>query len=757
MRTSTLFLIASISLLSGCSSHKYKNTAEQQANTTFQLNSNVKGIAVEVLSGKNGKGRLIGVSDQYNSTYNLGRLRFYGNYIRVSGKDYDPVVQKIKITPRGKAIKKDLILGVFTYFTPFLIDPLRSDFYKIREDYKSINVNLNYNQDFMYRAFTEIANSTDVVKFKRYIDTYPQSNYLPRAKNKIDSLDLNTAMLIGTEESLGGFIESHGDAKVNYLAAAQKQKDMLERARIEYENIATKTDLNEFKNYLNKYPKFKESSLAVTRSYEIAKGSGLLDKLIEFNRDILVPNQNILNIQEKQRIISGLNNAVDLAIIREKTDQKDLPNSYINILLTAQEISSNYSNINMLPQSADNYRIKLADIFLSELLNSKTEKQQKDLLERYSSKINKLKYLSGTENFIVSCLKYTRSFNGDFKLFNQDIFHNYVERSSEGDALRNLSDVMSGNVEEIGLLNGQMVKFKVFQSTTPIAAFEKKSDGTLYYARFQNGILSKEEFYNYAKGINYIYEFENGKNKTLMVLDASISDAEVAMKKGNYQEALYRLDNNRKNPYPITLSQNIKIQRLILECNNQIQLQLEREEQRISEEFRLAQLKQVQEEKARVIAQEKQTALDLRNALNIECGDFGDFPQKYLNKTVRMFALYSYRDNVDSYKEEEYSVGYNKNIAVTKYVKKWLRHWGSESYAPDEIHFVNGKNYYYRSFNCPDAPTIEALIPVDIEVPDIKETGPVYLVGKLEQVVLKSTIHTSYETLRFVVISITRS
>ena len=612
MRTFILNLIASVILLSSCSSHKYVNTAEQQSNTTFQLNTNLKGITVEVLSGKNGTGRLLGVSDQYNSTFNLGRLRFYGNYIRVSGKDYEPVVQKIKITPRGKAIKKDLFLGLFTYFTPFLIDPFRSDFYKIREDYKSITVNLNYNQVYMYRAFMEIANSTDVGKFKRYIDTYPQSNYLSLAKDKIDSLDLNTAMIIGTEESLGGFIESHGDAKVNYLSAAQKQKEMLEGARIEFNNIVTKTDLNEFKNYLKKYPKFKESSLAVNRSYEIAKSSGLLDKLLEFNRDILIPNQNILNIQEMQRIISGLNNAVDLAIIREKTDQKDLPNSYISILLTAQEIKSNYSNINMLPQSSDSYRIKLADIFLEELLNSKTEKQQQELLERYSSKITKLKYLSYYENFIVYCLQYTRSFNGDFKLFNQNIFHNYVEHSSEGDALRNLSDVISGNVEEIGLLNGQIIKFRIFQSTNPIATFERKPDGTLYFARFQNGILSKEEFYNYAKGINYIYEYENGKNRTLMVLDASISDAEVAMKKGNYQEALIRLNNNCKNPYPNTISQNIKIQNLILECNKQIQFLQAREEQRIAEEARQIKLNRINLDKQK----EEETSREMESVIS---------------------------------------------------------------------------------------------------------------------------------------------
>jgi hypothetical protein len=287
----------------------------------------------------------------------------------------------------------------------------------------------------------------------------------------------------------------------------------------------------------------------------------------------------------------------------------------------------------MLPQSADNYRIKLSDIFLDELLNSKTEKQQKELLERYSSKITKLKYISSSDNFIVSCLQYTRSFNGDFKLFNQDIFHNYVERSSEGDALRNLSDVMSGNVEEIGLLNGQIVKFRIFQSANPIAAFERKPDGTLYFARFQNGILSKEEFYNYAKGINYIYEFENGKNKTLMVLDASISDAEVAMKKGNYQEALYRLENNRKNPYPVSIAQNIKIQSLINDCNVQINLQRKKEEDLLAEQERLVELQRRKDELSRQVAESK--------VYNISVQEFSDNSSSYIGLNIEVVCWFT--------------------------------------------------------------------------------------------------------------------
>lgn len=573
MRVSSSLFIASIALLSSCASFLYVNTAEQRSNTSFELNTNLPGATVEVLSGKNGKARLLGTMrpNQTSASYNLGRLRFSGNYIRVGGPNYESVVQKIKITPRGKAVGNDILLGIVTYMTPFLIDPFRSDFYKIRGDYKSISVNLEYSQMYMYRKFSEIANSTDPAKFRAYIDAYPKSNFSVRAKDKIDSLDLNTAMISDTEEALELYIQSHQNANTKFLSAAKKRNEMLVQARLEYDKIAAKTDLIEFKNYLKTYPNFKQSTLAVKRCYEIATASKSLEQLLEFNKDIFLPYQNVLDINEKQRTQYGLNNAVDLAIIREKTDKNDAMASYISIWNTAQDINKLHPNINDLPQSW-NYRSKIADQYLKELSVAKTEKQQDALASKYSGVVTNFNYISETEKFFVSCLNYTQSFSGEFKLFNQGIFANYLNHSSESDALKNLYDVTPGDVEEIGIQNGQIVKFKLFETSTPIATFEKKLDGTSYYARFKNGQLIKEEFYNYSKGVDYTYTYENGKNKTLEALDVKISRAETVLKEGNYAEAKRQLTSECKNGYPTNVAQNVKIQSLIAECEKQEQI-----------------------------------------------------------------------------------------------------------------------------------------------------------------------------------------
>lgn len=704
MRTFILHLIASVILLSSCSSHKYVNTAEQQSNTTFQLNTNVKGITVEVLSGKNGTGRLLGVSDQYNSTFNLGRLRFYGNYIRVSGKDYDPVVQKIKITPRGKAIKKDLILGVFTYFTPFLIDPFRSDFYKIREDYKSINVNLKYNQVYMYRAFTEIAKSTDVEKFKRYIDTYPQSNYLYLAKDKIDSLDLNTAMLIGTEESLGDFIESHGDAKVNYLSAAQKQKEMLEGARIEYDNIATKTDLNEFKNYLKKYPKFKESSLAVTRSYEIAKSSGLLDKLLEFNRDILVPNQNILNIQEKQRIITGLNNAVDLAIITENMNLLELKDSYVKVWNVAQSIYKSNPHIQNLPK-CEKISVELARFILNDLNKQKNATSQTELVKYYNNILVNFSKFGTTDDFLPSCIKRADNVSGNFTLYNQNILTNYLKSNPNNKLLGKLSSLPQGNLESLTFSNGAITYYDVSFNQQKIATYLlHQSEAIIKF--YENGSIIKESHFDLSGREIYSYTYINGVNISLKELDDIIARVRKSIGLKNFAESINVIQTALRNNYPKDLSQNMELNELLrLSTENKL-----KEEE--YERKKIADLKDTQAKEARGKFERtlKGTAKQVR------CTDLVDDPAAYIGTLIEFTSLYSEQDNIGSYSTQEFN-GWNGTEAVKKYFHKALGFYESGSIDPDNLYELYGKQYYVRWIKCWNDGQLRILIEKDAVVP----------------------------------------
>lgn len=528
--------------------------------------------------------------------YTIGRLKPSGNYIRIGGADYEPIVQKIKVTPRSKAVTNDLLLGVFTYFTPFLVDPFRSDFYKIRSESKEIVVQLEYNQFYMYRRFEEIAQSNSPAVFQTYIATYPKSNLVPRAKDKIDSLDLHQSMLAGSEEALDVFIKSHPGSRFSKIAQSQKEK--MAEARVQYSLLANSKDLASFKNYILNFPNFKQTPLAVAQALNVAVGTKSLKQLLAYDNEILIPYQSVLSGVDRERLTNLLNAEVDKAIVREKSNPTDNFKSYTNIWNFSQELSKEYSNLNYLEQCRS-YSAKIADLFLAEMGKATTEIEQTKLMSKYSGAVVNFDYLGPTENFFVSCLHRTNSYTGSFKLMNQGFLTNYLAHSAEGDNLKNFYELTQGNLEEINLSNGQIIGFKMFANDSPIATYEKQLDGTLKYARYSRGALIKEEFYNYSKGINYTYDYENGKNKSLQDLDSKVSNAESVLKSGNYQEAKRLLTTVCKNNYPKSVGQNVKITELIAECDKQEQIAREFEEQRrVQEEKRQRQI-QIAEEQIR--------------------------------------------------------------------------------------------------------------------------------------------------------------
>lgn len=566
-----IILFLALSGLSSCASYQYSNTSEQRENTSFVLVTNFPNATVEVVTKKNKTLRML-APHQPGTTrkqYTIGRLKPSGNYIRIGGADYEPIVQKIKVTPRSKAVTNDLLLGVFTYFTPFLVDPFRSDFYKIKRESKEIVVHLEYNQYYMYRRFEEIAKSNSPEVFQTYITTYPKSNLAPRAKDKIDSLDLHQSMLAGSEEALDVFIKSHPGSRFSKIAQSQKEK--MAEARVQYSLLANSKDLASFKNYILNFPNFKQTPLAVAQALNVAVGTKSLEQLLAYDYEILIPYQSVLSGVDRERLTNLLNAEVDKAIVREKSNPTDNFKSYTNIWNFSQELSKEYSNLNYL-QQCRSYGAKIADLFLAEMGKAKTEIEQTKLMSKYSGAVVNFDYLGPTENFFVSCLHRTNSYTGSFKLMNQGFLTNYLAHSAEGDNLKNFYELTQGNLEEINLSNGQIIGFKMFANDSPIATYEKQPDGTLKYARYSRGGLIKEEFYNYSKGINYTYDYENGKNKSLQDLDSKVSNAETVLKSGNYQEARRLLTTVCKNNYPKSVSQNVKITDLIAECDKQEQI-----------------------------------------------------------------------------------------------------------------------------------------------------------------------------------------
>lgn len=117
---------------------------------------------------------------------------------------------------------------------------------------------------------------------------------------------------------------------------------------------------------------------------------------------------------------------------------------------------------------------------------------------------------------------------------------------------------------------------------------------------------------------------------------------------------------------------------------------------------------------------------------SVKCGNFGDYPEDYEGKFVKMSVYYDSDDNTGSYKEREYSAAYNKYVDVTRYGSKALEFHSQESnyLVKDEVYKYEGKRYYYRRFSCTSAPDVKVLIPVGLRVPKVGG-GWVNLSGKV--------------------------
>lgn len=703
MRASIVNLIASIVLLAGCSSTKYANTEEQRFNTSFQIHSNVAGIRVEALSGKNGSARLLGVSNGYNSSFNLGRLRPFGNYIKVSATDYDPVIQRIKITPRGKAIKNDFILGIFTYFTPFLVDPFRSDFYKIHQNSKTITINLEYNQEYMFREFIKIANTSDPNTFKRYIESYPKSNYIILATDKIDSLDLSTALRVGTETAIDEFIQSHRDAKLKYLSTAQKQKELLEEARGEYDKIRTNTNLNEFKKYLNKYPTFPQSKLAINRSYEISKNSKSLNKLLEFNQDIFIPYLYILDTEEKNRIIIDLNNAVDLAIITENMNLLELKESYVKIWNVTQYIYKNNPNIQNLPKCEEN-SMELARFILNDLNKQKNGTSQTELIKYYESILIDFSKFGTNDDFLLRCIKRAENLSGNFTLYSQNFLTNYLKSNPNNKLLNKLSNLPQGNLEHLTFSKGAITYYDVSLNQQKIATYLlHQSEATIKY--YEDGSIIKESHFDLNGRELFEYKYKDGVNTSLKELDDIIARVRVSMSLKNFDESINVIYSALRNNYPKDLSQNMELNKLLLLSTEN---KLKEEE---NERKKIADQKETQAKEARGKFERTLKGTPKR----VRVTDLVDDPMAYIGMLVEFTSLYNEKDNIGTYSVQEFN-GWNKTVAVKKYFNKQLGIYDSGSIDPDNLYELYGKQYYLRWTTCGNG-SLRILIEKDAVVP----------------------------------------
>jgi len=515
------YLFAFALLFTSCSSRKYAGTYEQQKNTTFVVSSNVPDFQVSLFKKNSGKSlKLEPTKTGRNSkTYTLNKLKFYGNHIRISADNYESQDVKVKIIPRGEAVKADLLCGLITYFVPLIIDPFRSDFYKIAKRSKNIEVELRFSQYYMDKVFSSIASSSNVRDFNQFISKYPHSNKVKAATDKKDLLELNAALQADSEEALTKYITSHPNS--NYLEKAEEYKREMKSARLAYNKLQEKGDLGDYISYLEKYPDFKQSKLVIKEGLILVSNEQKSKDILQYYEGLFLKYGDILTTTEKKEIREKVNSFLEnqlLIQVGERSSYESLKSMWNNAL----QIRSQYEDLT-LNKILYHKKIDIAHLFLKEFAKMDSERQQKIVNSKYVADFPEFSSEIGTL-FLVPAVTYNKEFNGTITLMNQDFLSEYNNNSSERDPLKEFCcGSVVGDKEELVLKGGGISSYKIWDKKAPVAYFER-SNNDRKFTRFTDGKLVEENFFSYSTRKGYKYIYENGVNTTLRDLDDKIDE-----------------------------------------------------------------------------------------------------------------------------------------------------------------------------------------------------------------------------------------
>ena len=605
----SLIKLSFILILTSCSSYNYKTT-EKRNNNTIQIKSdNVNDFRVVSEDENLTRTR---VRDGSTSAY-FNKLKKKTLTLYLVHENYDSIRVDARRVVRKKTLIKDVSLGVFTFGIPVIIDVFKSDFYKISPIDKEFAAHFMFKQAFMLAEYNKIEGSTKPDVFQNWIDNYDYSNILQQVIDHKDSLELNIALNKESEKAIDNFIQSHQQS--NFLSEAEKIKDEMVEARKLFGEVKKKNTVSGFEKFLSKFSKSLHNKevhkLLVYSAIKEGKVKNNLESMLLANSQYLLKFKGFLSNDELKKKTKEVSLKVDDILIKKLLNSKK--NNYVTyseFWKTYIKVKKENKNVSDLPRSFNKNK-NIANLLIRKLYKLKSETAQGKFLEQARLDFPHLDGQTFNNNPVIkNIVLLDDKFTGTLILKNQDYLTSYLKNSYEGDVYKNLTGFTykdyyynqpykKGNVEKITIKNGQVSRLIVLESSKKIidAKFEmNRTRQNLKYKSisfFIDGKLVKTE-YSDINNVNYFYEFENGKNLSLIELARKIKEADQQVAQSNYDYALKLYTQNCKNDYPATISLNKRITLSI----NKTQFKRNTYLKKI-EEKRLAQ------EKSRRIEQEK--------------------------------------------------------------------------------------------------------------------------------------------------------
>ena len=550
--------------ITSCASYKYSKKTEN----TFNLTSNVDQV---IVSNKSGSLRSINKSSSYqNHNYEINLDKINNKYLslQVTKNNYDTAYLKLIKTPRFGAIARDFFIGIPTFFTPFLIDAFRSDFYQISSKSKHQEVKLKHHQEFMKNEFKKIENSASPSDFVDYISNYPHSNFVNQATDKKDASELVIAVNKVSESEIDNYILSHQNS--SSLNEAKKIKDEIPESRLAFQEAINLNSFVAYEQFLAKYPKSIEHKEAHIKLTEIAfqeainlnSASAYEQFLAKYPNSILNKEAHIklIDAAEKEALSSNnlnqmlayydnylqklknfigeetyksknaiISKTIDNQIVLENNPKQLWNyNEYSKLWITYIDVSTKYKNKLLTLDISKAYDLKISSELFALLIKISDANKHAEFLQKASIDFPEL---SNTKDLIlITILQKSSNKNGNLKLFNQAYVPYLISKNKLNNVKsfnykkKKYQSMEGSNYEELTFTNNEIQEIKVFKDNNlqTQLKFSSGYSNLNEASYFINGQLVLTEVLQFGEKIYPPCFYNKGKLNIFQVTDYEI-------------------------------------------------------------------------------------------------------------------------------------------------------------------------------------------------------------------------------------------
>lgn len=616
MKTKLLFALLALSM-SSCSSFMYSNKA---VNNTIRLNSNVSNYSVSFPLLKNQYGNKKDVTEK-NWTYTLPELKKKYTTIEVSSENYETQRFVIAKSVRPVPVIMDLTLSLFTFGLPLIIDPFKSDFYKVSEISKNINVEFVYKQSYMWSEYNKIKQSESSYVFEQFLSKYPRFENKAMVINTKDSVEFNTALAQNTEIAITDFIRTHSASL--YTAKAVKIEEQFVKNRKDFEETKSINSVESYENFILNHPfaiQLNEAhKLLVDVAEEKATKSNNVISLIAYQNNYLNPNKKYFSQDVFNSKQFKIQTEIKAQLVKElkNKDYNTIKKFYDSYIKSYKNQISENDIVSYMKQ----IKLLLSEILFPKLLKFNNQEDQNSFVKLISEDFPGV-YL--TQNLVTEVLDNTQNKNGKLVIYNVNYIRNtFTQNETKGKYKNSISNRIiykSNNYNYLESSDKEVLNFK--NNLLDETQESYLSNEISYKLNITNGLINKEEFFNSNKlieiiyystngSLNFKYEFDNGTNITLQQLDKDIKDVDYLLSIKRVEDALEGYKNLINNKYPSDITQNkslkIKLancQKLKDEKDKREELARQKEQKRLDkirqeEERRQARIRQAEEQRSR--------------------------------------------------------------------------------------------------------------------------------------------------------------